>query len=75
MNKIDRLKSEADKLGYRLQKKPDYQCSCYLPYPNEYHKHKNGTWKCIDKYEPIEHKTQRYGSLTHCRKKVNHDHD
>lgn len=47
------LKAEAKKLGYTVAKKPCYQCSCYMPYPNINHKGKNGKWKCIDKYKPI----------------------
>ena len=64
----DALKAEARKYGYRLQRIPPYQCSCYMPYPNENHKNKNGKWKCVDKYEPIKLKqSNRYGSTTHCR--------
>lgn len=47
------LKAEAKKLGYVVAKKPIYQCSCYMPYPNECFKNKNGKWKCVDKYRPI----------------------
>lgn len=28
-------------------------CSCYLDYPNERQKHRNGKWKCIDEYECV----------------------
>ena len=70
---IDELKREADKNGYRMYRKPDYQCSCYLPYPNERHKMKNGRWKCVDRYEPVEHKwrykpTINY-PITFCKRK------
>ena len=53
---LDEVKKEAAKYGYRLQKIPDYDCSCYMPYPNENHRHKNGKWKCVDRYEPSQHK-------------------
>lgn len=67
----DELKEEALRQGYKLLKIPEYQCSCYVPYPNESHKHKNGKWKCIDKYEPIEIKmTNQYSPCTHCRLKI-----
>lgn len=29
------------------------ECTCYVEYPNESHKHKNGHWKCIDDYECV----------------------
>ena len=48
----DELRAEAKKLGYTVAKKPCYQCSCYMPYPNINHKNKNGTWKCVDRYRP-----------------------
>ena len=53
---VDEIKKEAAKHGYRLQKIPDYDCSCYMPYPNIRHKHRNGKWKCVDRYEPSKHK-------------------
>lgn len=49
----EELKAEAKRLGYTVVKKPCYQCSCYMPYPNELHKNSKGTWKCVDKYRPI----------------------
>ena len=49
----EELKAEAKKLGYVVAKKPIYQCSCYMPYPNECHRQKNGNWKCIDRYKNI----------------------
>ena len=49
---LEELKAEAKRQGYRLQKIPDYDCSCYMPYPNERHRHRNGKWKCVDRYEP-----------------------
>ena len=63
----EELKAEAKKLGYVVAKKPIYQCSCYMPYPNECHKNKNGTWKCVERYRPIkvEHKWW-YQPLTKC---------
>lgn len=53
MMTINELRAEAEKLGYRLQKIPDYDCSCYIEYPNPNHMRKNGTWICIDRYENI----------------------
>lgn len=38
--KIEELKEEAKKCGYRLCKVQEYQCSCYMPYPNECKKKK-----------------------------------
>ena len=29
-------------------------CSCYINYPNENHKMKNGRWKCVECYEPVD---------------------
>lgn len=51
--------------------KGNYQCSCFAEYPNVAHKNKNGTWKCIDKYEKCEDWVGKYlGSCkTHCRRK------
>lgn len=63
------LREEAKKQGFTLAKIPCYQCSCYLPYPNINHKNKNGSWKCVDRYEPIKMKRNNYGAMTHCRKK------
>ena len=64
------LKEEALKKGYRLCKIPEYQCSCYVPYPNINHKNKNGRWKCVDDYEPMDY-TPRSKSfpITHCKRK------
>lgn len=55
----EQLKDEAKKLGYTVVKKPCYQCSCYMPYPNINHKHKNGKWKCVDKYRPMKFMRKR----------------
>ena len=49
----EEIKEIAKQMGYTVAKKPCYQCSCYMPYPNECHKNKNGKWKCVDKYRPI----------------------
>lgn len=68
---IDELRTEAKRKGFRLCKIPEYQCTCYMEYPNKNHKHKNGHWKCVDNYEPI--KFKRIGEsfpMTRCRKKV-----
>lgn len=63
----EELKAEAKKLGYVVAKKPIYQCSCYMSYPNECHKNKNGKWKCVDKYRPIKFKRKcRYNPMTKC---------
>ncbi|MBR2255900.1 MAG: hypothetical protein IJ899_00880 [Blautia sp.] len=69
---LEELKAEAKRQGYRLQKIPDYDCSCYMPYPNERHRHRNGKWKCVDRYEPAdpEHQYQCWNMpCTYCRKK------
>ena len=59
-----------------------YDCHCWLHYPNERHKHKNGKWKCVDDYECVrdlvEPNLNYYNKATHCRKKkkdegVQHD--
>lgn len=50
---VEEIKEQAKQMGYVVSKKPCYQCSCYIPYPNESHKHKNGKWKCVDKYKPM----------------------
>ena len=51
----------------------DYDCHCWCHYPNIHHKHKNGKWICVDKYECIrdliEPNTNYYDKATHCRKK------
>ena len=26
------------------------ECTCWVKYPNENHRFKNGRWKCVDKY-------------------------
>ena len=49
----EELKAKAKEMGYTVAKKPCYQCTCYMPYPNINHKRKDGTWKCVDKYKPI----------------------
>lgn len=49
----------------------DYQCSCYVEYPNENHKFKSGKWKCVDRYEKCEDWKPKgiYNCKTHCRLK------
>ena len=69
---LEELKAEAKRQGYKLQKIPDYDCSCYMPYPNERHRHRNGKWKCVDRYEPADHEHQYQCwnmPCTYCRKK------
>ena len=57
--------------------KVNWDCYCWCKYPNEHHKHKNGKWKCVDKYECIrdlvEPLTNCYDQATHCRKKVDNE--
>ena len=66
----EELKIEAKKKGYRLIKTPRYTCTCYMPYPNECHRKKNGKWKCLE-YEPLKFKrTGEHYPMTRCRKRV-----
>ena len=66
----EELKAEAKKIGCFVGRKPCYQCSCYQPYPNEMHRNKNGTWKCIDRYKPIKFKRKHtHQPMTRCVKK------
>lgn len=37
--------------GYKLVKMQPYHCTCICPYPNQNYKHKNGHWKCVDRFE------------------------
>lgn len=63
----EELKTKAKKLGYMVTKKPTYQCSCYMSYPNERHKNKNGKWKCVDRYKPIKFERKwQYNPMTKC---------
>lgn len=65
----EELRAEAERQGFRLQRKPRWDCSCYMPYPNKGHKNKNGSWKCVDRYEPITMEQKSWHSpCTHCRK-------
>lgn len=65
----EELKEEANKLGYSIIKKPNYQCSCYCPYPNINHKRANG-WKCVDRYEQMEwERKHTHQPKTKCRRK------
>ena len=67
---IDELRREALKLGYKLYKIPPFDCSCYMPYPNERKNYAN-RWVCKDRYEPIDYpQRSKYDPCTHCRKKV-----
>lgn len=66
----EEIKAEALKHGYRLCKIPCHDCSCYMPYPNISHKNKNGAWKCVDRYRPIEDAPKtKWGPITKCVKK------
>ncbi len=51
-----------------------WDCACWQHYPNEHHKHKNGKWKCVDKFECIrdlveERTLSGYDCCTHCVRK------
>lgn len=48
----------------------EWDCSCWVEYPNTSHIHKNGKWKCKDRFEHVG--KSRYG-CTHCRKKVENE--
>ena len=64
---VEKLKEEANRLGYLIVKKPCYQCHCYLHYPNPSHKKKNGEWKCVDKYKPMKwQRKYEHQPLTKC---------
>ena len=66
----EKLQAEAEKLGYKIVKAPSYQCSCYMDYPNKNHRNKNGSWKCVDRYEPIKCKNKgNHFPITRCRRK------
>lgn len=49
----------------------NYDCSCHVEYPNQYHKKANGKWICVDKYEKVEDwkPTGVMSCKTHCRRK------
>ena len=51
--------------------KTNYQCSCYMEYPNISCKKANGKWICVDKYEKVEgwKSPRKHGCKTHCRRK------
>ena len=55
---LEELKAEADKLGYRLTKKPDYTCSCVAEYPR--------TPKCLSH----EFVRKSKGGWTYCKKRA-----
>ena len=64
------LKAEALKQGFGLTKIPKYDCSCYMPYPNEGHRHKNGKWKCVDSYVPLKVKSRgKHFPCTKCKRR------
>lgn len=50
-----------------------WDCHCWAHYPNINHKRKNGSWKCVDKYECIrdliEPNLNYYDKATHCKRK------
>jgi hypothetical protein len=66
---LEELKAEAKRQGYNLTKIPCYQCSCHEPYPNPCLKRKDGKWKCVDRYEPVNVKGQQSRTKTKCRRK------
>ena len=45
------------------------ECSCWIKYPNDMHKNKNGQWKCVDCYENIQ-QTEGHHKKTKCRLKT-----
>lgn len=53
--------------------KSNRDCSCWCKYPNINHKHKNGKWKCVDRFQCIrdlvEPLTNYYDQKTHCIRK------
>ena len=67
---IEELKKIADSMGYRLQKKPSYDCSCWIEYPNIFHRRKNGKWKCVDLYECVSEEQPCKEKKTYCRMKI-----
>lgn len=54
--------------GYKLVKRPDFDCSCIADYPNVCHRRENGHWKCVDDYEYVGISKK---GMTHCRRKKN----
>lgn len=63
---VEELKELANSMGYNIAPKPNHDCSCWNPYPNECYKRKDGKWKCVDDYELI---ANHNGRKTWCRKK------
>lgn len=47
----------------------NYDCHCWLDYPNKSHKNNNGTWKCKDCYEYVGKSKQ---GATHCKRTENY---
>lgn len=47
----------------------NYDCHCWLDYPNKTHRNANGTWKCKDCYEFVGKSRQ---GATHCRRTENY---
>ena len=41
------------------------ECRCWLDYPNEAHKKRNGEWKCVDQYRCVL-KGDRWKTKTRC---------
>lgn len=48
-------------------------CSCWVHYPNETHKHKNGKWRCVDDYICVRDfiEGRNWDCCTHCVRKSN----
>jgi len=44
----------------------DWDCSCWVDYPNESHKCKNGHWKCVDRFEFV---GVSENGCTHCKRR------
>lgn len=60
---VDELRTEADKLGYKLQKKTNWNCQCIVPYVERL-KETNGHEYC-KQATYIETSKQGY---THCQR-------
>lgn len=42
----------------QIVRKPPYDCSCYMTWPNKNHRKDNGEWRCVDRYVPMRHNTK-----------------
>ncbi len=60
-----------------IHKKCSWDCACWMHYPNEHKKHKNGSWVCVDKYKCIQDVDETPylgypGHATHCIRTSNY---